>query len=59
MNSDQIKGRMKQVEGAIEDAKGDLTEDPSDDLAGKAKKVEGRIQEAYGNAKKAVHEATR
>ncbi len=52
VNDDQVKGKVKQAEGAVRDAKGDLTDDPSDDLAGKAKKVEGKAQETFGDVKK-------
>lgn len=58
-NDDQIKGKMKQAEGRVQDAKGDLTNEPDDDIAGKAKVAEGKVQEAVGNIKKAVHNATR
>ena len=54
-----MEGKVKQVAGKLQDAKGDLTDDPTDDLQGKAKQVEGKVQETYGNAKTAVHEATR
>jgi uncharacterized protein YjbJ (UPF0337 family) len=54
MNRDVIKGKAKQVEGKLQDAKGDLTGNPDDDLAGKAKQAEGKIQEGYGRVKHAV-----
>jgi uncharacterized protein YjbJ (UPF0337 family) len=59
MNKDIIKGKAKQVEGKIQDAKGDLTNNPSDDIVGKAKQVEGKIQEDWGKSKDAVRKATR
>jgi uncharacterized protein YjbJ (UPF0337 family) len=59
MDKDVIKGKAKQVEGKIQDAKGDFTNDPSDDIAGKAKQVEGKVQEAWGKSKDAVRKATR
>ena len=45
-------GSSELGEGALQDAKGDFTEDPSDDMAGKAKKVEGKIQEGVGRLEK-------
>jgi len=51
-NRDIAAGKMKQVEGALRDAKGDLTGDPTDHLAGKAKKVEGKVQEGMGRLEK-------
>ena len=59
VNDDQVKGKVKQAVGKVQDAKGDLTNDPKDDLAGKAKQVEGKVQETFGNVKKAVHGATK
>lgn len=59
MDKDIIKGKAKQVEGKIQDAKGDLTNNPSDDIAGKAKQVEGKIQEEWGKSKDAARKATR
>lgn len=53
MDKDRIKGKAKQVEGTLKDAKGDFTEDPSDDIAAKAKKVEGKAQEGLGKLKDA------
>jgi uncharacterized protein YjbJ (UPF0337 family) len=52
-NRDIIAGKAKQVEGALRDAKGDFTQDPTDDMAGKAKKVEGKVQEGLGRLDKA------
>jgi len=54
MDKDRIKGKMKQVEGKIEDAYGDLTNNPAHDIKGKAKQVEGKIQENWGKAKDAA-----
>jgi len=59
MDKDIIKGKAKQVEGKIQDAKGDLTNNPSDDIAGKAKQVECKIQEEWGKSKDAARKATR
>ena len=48
-NSDVVEGKLKQVQGRAQDAKGDVTDDPADDIAGKARKVEGKIQEGIGH----------
>jgi uncharacterized protein YjbJ (UPF0337 family) len=48
-----IAGKAKQIKGAIRDAAGDLTRDPSDDIKGKAEKAEGQIQEGVGRLNKA------
>jgi uncharacterized protein YjbJ (UPF0337 family) len=49
---DIAAGKVKQVEGAFQDAKGDLTGDPADHMAGKAKKAEGKLQESLGRVEK-------
>jgi len=54
MNEDRIKGKFKQVQGKLIDAKGDITGNPADDLRGKSKKVEGKIQESWGKTKDAM-----
>lgn len=57
MDSDRIKGKLKQAEGKAQDAIGDLTDDPTDDIKGKAKQVEGKAQEAWGKSKDAARKA--
>jgi uncharacterized protein YjbJ (UPF0337 family) len=56
---DIIAGKAKQIEGALKDAKGDLTNDPADDLEGKAKKTEGKIQEGMGRLGNAARQLGR
>ena len=56
---DILKGKAKQVEGALRDAKGDFTRDPSDDMAGKAKKTEGQVQEGMGRVAKSAKQLGR
>jgi uncharacterized protein YjbJ (UPF0337 family) len=51
-NKDIVAGKAKRVEGALRDAKGDLTGNPADHLAGKAKKAEGKLQEGMGRIEK-------
>jgi uncharacterized protein YjbJ (UPF0337 family) len=57
MDSDRIKGKMKQVEGKAQDIKGNFTDDPTDDIKGKAKHAEGKVQEAWGKTKDAVRKS--
>ena len=59
MNADRIKGKLKQVEGKLIDAKGDLTGNPADDLRGKSKKIEGKLQESWGKTKDAMRRPAR
>lgn len=57
MNEDEVKGKLKQVAGKAQDARGDVTGNADDDVAGKAKEAEGKVQEGYGKAKEAVQDA--
>ena len=58
-NRDIIRGKAKQVEGAMRDAGGTLTNNPNEKLAGKAKKAEGKIQEGAGRLGKAARQLGR
>ena len=57
MDEDRIEGKFKETEGKIQDAWGDLTNDPKDDIEGKAKKVEGRVQQEWGKFKDDVRKS--
>jgi uncharacterized protein YjbJ (UPF0337 family) len=58
-NRDIAAGKAKQVEGALLDAKGDLTGKASDHIAGKAKKAEGKVQEGMGRLEKGTRRLSR
>jgi len=55
-DKDVIAGKMKQAEGKVQDAYGDLTGNPEQDAKGKAKQVEGKVQEGYGRLQNAVRD---
>jgi uncharacterized protein YjbJ (UPF0337 family) len=57
VDKDVVEGKLKQAEGRVEDAVGDVTGNTNDDVEGKAKQVEGQVQEGYGKAKDAVRDA--
>ena len=59
MNDDIAEGKLKQTEGKVQDAAGDVTGNADDDVAGKAKQAEGKIQEGFGKVKEAIHDATK
>jgi uncharacterized protein YjbJ (UPF0337 family) len=59
MNADRIKGKAKQIQGKLIDAKGDITGNPAEDLRGKYKKIEGELQESWGKAKDAMKKPRR
>ena len=57
MHKDEVKGKIKEMEGRAQDALGDLTDNPRDDAEGKAKIAEGQAQQAVGKVKDALHKA--
>jgi uncharacterized protein YjbJ (UPF0337 family) len=57
MHKDEIKGKLKEAEGRVQDAFGDLTNNPRDDQAGKAKQAEGKVQQGVGKVKDTLHRA--
>ena len=56
-NKDEIKGKGKQIEGAIKDKTGRLINDPNLEGKGKAERVAGKIQEKVGKARRKTGEA--
>jgi len=57
MNKDEIKGKAKQVKGAVKETYGRLANDPATRASGKLDKVEGKAQEALGEAKETIKAA--
>jgi uncharacterized protein YjbJ (UPF0337 family) len=51
MNSDQLKGKWKQVKGAVKERWGKLTDDDLDVINGQQEQLIGKIQERYGIAR--------
>ena len=58
-NRDIMAGKAKQVEGALRDAGGTLTNNPNEKMAGKAKKMEGKLQEGMGRVEKSTRQLGR
>lgn len=54
MNRDQVKGRVKKLEGELTDARGDATGDVADDIKGKIQKGIGEVQKDYGDMKERI-----
>ena len=54
MNSDQLKGKWKQIKGLVKERWGKLTDDDLDVIDGKHDQLVGKIQERYGIAKDAA-----
>lgn len=51
MNSDQMKGKWKQLKGSVRERWGKLTDDDVDIINGQNEQLVGKIQEKYGIAK--------
>jgi len=51
MNSDQLKGKWKQMKGSVKERWGKLTDDDLDIINGQNEQLVGKIQEKYGIAK--------
>lgn len=51
MNSDQVKGTVKDVAGKVQRKTGELIDSPEQQVKGAAKQVEGKAQKAVGNVR--------
>lgn len=51
MNSDQLKGRWKEMTGKVREQWGDLTDDENTEAAGEREQLAGKIQNRYGKTK--------
>jgi uncharacterized protein YjbJ (UPF0337 family) len=58
MDKDEIKGKVKDVEGRIERQVGEWTGDSEKQAHGAAKQTEGKVQNAWGKVKDAAKKAT-
>jgi uncharacterized protein YjbJ (UPF0337 family) len=54
MNSEQLKGKWKQVKGSVKERWGKLTDDDLDVIDGQSEQLIGTIQERYGIAREAA-----
>ena len=59
MNTDQIKGAIKEVAGKVQQKTGEVINSPEQQVKGAAKQVEGSVQKNYGDAKEAIKDATK
>lgn len=57
MDKDRVKGKVKEVEGRVQQAKGDLTGNDVDRARGADKKAEGKVQNTFGKVKDSVRKA--
>jgi uncharacterized protein YjbJ (UPF0337 family) len=56
-NKNEIKGKGKQIEGAIKNQAGKLIGNPNLEAKGKAERATGKVQETVGKARRKTGEA--
>ena len=54
MNSDQVKGTLKEAAGKVQQKAGELIDSPEQQAKGVAKQVEGAAQKKAGDVKDAI-----
>ena len=57
MNTDQVKGALKEAAGKVQSKTGDLIDSPEQEAKGLVKQAEGKAQKNVGNAKEALKDA--
>lgn len=53
-NKDEVKGKGKQIIGAIKDKVGEMTKNPDLEAEGEAENLEGKVQETLGRGRRKV-----
>ena len=59
MNTDQIKGAVKDVAGKVQEKVGEVINSPEQQVKGIAKQFEGQSHKAYGDVKEAAEDAAK
>jgi uncharacterized protein YjbJ (UPF0337 family) len=57
MDSDRIKGPLKEAGGKVKEEWGDLTDNEETEAEGQADQVEGNVQNKWGEGKDTVRDA--
>ncbi|MEO7295509.1 MAG: CsbD family protein [Candidatus Limnocylindria bacterium] len=57
MDSDRVKGPLKEAGGKIKEAWGDATDNPDTEAEGKVDQGEGKLQNEWGETKDNVRDA--
>jgi uncharacterized protein YjbJ (UPF0337 family) len=57
IHKDEIKGKLKEAEGRIQEGFGDMADSPRHETEGKAKQAEGKVRQGVGKVKDALHRA--
>ena len=55
-NKDEVKGKAKQIKGAIKAKVGEVINNPSLEAEGEAERREGKVQEKVGKVRRKVRE---
>jgi len=56
-SKDEVKGKAKQIKGAIKTKIGEMTNNPSLEAEGKSERLKGKIQEKVAKGRRRVGEA--
>ena len=59
MNSDHVKGTIKDAAGKVQQKTGELIDSPKQEAKGIAKQIEGKTQKKVGDVKDAAKDLTR
>jgi uncharacterized protein YjbJ (UPF0337 family) len=59
MNSNQVKGAVKDAAGSVQRKAGELTDSPKQQAKGAAKQVEGKLQKKVGDLQSGLDSASR
>lgn len=59
MNTDQIKGSLKDAAGKVQQKAGEVIDSPEQQAKGVAKQVEGKSQKAFGDVKEVAKDVTK
>ena len=59
MNSDQVKGAVKDVAGKVQRKAGELIDSPEQQVKGAVKQVEGKTQKAAGDVREKLEDSAK
>ena len=59
MNQDQVKGKLKEGAGELQERTGRALDDKEQEAKGHAREMEGKLQKKGGDLKEAAHDVTK
>lgn len=59
MNEDQIKGKLKDIAGKVQEKVGEVVGSRQQEVKGQSKQVEGKVQEKAGDVKQEVKDISK